>query len=400
VDTRFCLIIGILGLVSAAGCGPAAQPVWNKDSKSFFYTRTDGSVLQFDIEKRATRTILAAGDQRPRVLGINPTESLIAVPATAIGAMSRAATVNLISMPQGIHDWLEPVMSGQRESKRIMSPSAAYWSPDGHRILIWYQAQVIDMDPTGSSLGRFAVYDNRTRKVTELTTAPPAMILAQAANVSPMCPDGSGYLAMKLADNGPKFFVVTWDGWESPLEPTEEVLAELNLMVDKQLSDQERARLFFPLPHGVWAGQVLKMKTSRGEVQFDLKQRVVRLVELDATRRQLIDEIHAIDKADAPWFTVQAAEFNGDRFVVVVRQQLKDAIQLARIELLDRQEARKRVLLEGRMPESMLTHLLFPSPNRQIVLAHLLDATGKQSQIHVIQIDGQILDKVETGEVH
>ncbi|MDB5385448.1 MAG: hypothetical protein JWM11_1094 [Planctomycetaceae bacterium] len=205
---------------------------------------------------------------------------------------------------------------------------------------------------------------------------------------------------MKLSDNGPKFFVVTWDGWESSLEPTEDVLAELNLVVDKQLSDQERLRLFFPLPQGAWAGQVLKMQTSHGEVQFNLKQRVVRLVELDVTHRQRIDEIHAADKADAPWFTVQAAEFIGDQFVVVARQQLKDAVRLARIELIDRKGARKRVLLEGRMPESMLTHLLFPSPNRQIVLAHLLDATGQRSEIHVIRLDGQVLDKVDTGEIH
>lgn len=69
----------LMTCLTAAGCGPASQPIWNKDSRSFIYTQPDGALVQYDLEKNAARTLFAANDNHIRLSTLNPMSDTIAL---------------------------------------------------------------------------------------------------------------------------------------------------------------------------------------------------------------------------------------------------------------------------------------------------------------------------------
>ena len=389
----------LIGCLLVSGCGPASQPVWNTDSRSFFYTHTDGSVLQYDLDKDATRVLLPPGEQQPCQLALSPTLPFVACAQSALGPEGRAVQVGLASLVDGSMSWSNLEVWGDAKARRDVSAASCYWCPTGQRILIWYQqaGDVPGLIQSATPFGQFAVYDIKSRKLSELTTAPPAVILGQAIHASPLCPDGSGYLAMKLADQGPKFFFVSWDGWEYPLALAEEVVAILNLIGDTNAPNETRTRTFFPLPQGVWKENVLKFPTRSGAIAIDLKNRKITLEALTAAQQQEFDQMAEADTADAPWTTIQVVPFQKGEYALHCRQKIGSSS--ARVELVDNKARRRRVLLEGSLPENFLIHYLFPSPDGQLILVSLRDSQTKSSWIHVVQPDGKIQAKVDTGPV-
>lgn len=390
-----------LGINLLAGCGPAPQPVWNKDSHSFFYTQADGSVMQYDLEKEAIRTLLGPDDRQPMQISMNPKMPSIAIAATALGQEGRAAQLAFSSLLDGKVTWQKMETWGNASAKRGICPSSCYWCPTGQRLLIWYQkgGEIPDLIQSSTPFGRFAIYDVKSETLSELTTAPPAVIMGQAIHTSPLCPDGSGYLAMKLADNGPKFFFVSWDGWEYPLTVTKDVEALLNTIGDPNTPQEKRMQTCFPLPQGVWTENSLKFATRSGVVSIDVKSRKITLESLPENVRKVFDQITSIDAADAPWITLQTAAFKSGELELHYRMKSGTGGGAARVELVDTKLQRRRILLEGVCPENFLTHHLFPAPNGQRILVCLKDARTKGFCIHVVQADGTVFAKLDTGTI-
>lgn len=384
----------LLGCLLLSGCGPASQPVWNTDSRSFFYTHTDGSVLQYDLDKDATRVLLPPGEQQPRQLALSPTLPFVACAQSALGPEGRAVQVGLISVLGGRANWSNLEVWGNAEARRDACLTSCYWCPKGQKILIWYKTtDLLGVTP----FGNFAVYDVKTRKLSELTTAEPAVMLCQTINASPLCPNGSGYLAMKLADQWPpRFFFVGWDGWEYPLTYAEEILSSV---AGLDASNQKVTPKGFTLPQGVWAGDVLSVPTCEGTIVIDLKNRKITCEPLTAVQKQGFDQIAAADLADSPWTTREVATFRGGEYALHCRTKQEDPMSPARVELVDNKAQRRRVLLEGQLPFDFLAHGMFPSPDGQRILVYLRDADAKSSWIHVVQPDGKIQAKVDTGPV-
>jgi hypothetical protein len=394
------------------GCGPAPQPLWSNDSRFFFFPKTDGSILQYDLEKRATRTFLPSGAQRPCLLALSPREPAICFANAGLGADSRAAQVGFGILTDGKIGWSDPVNWGDMNGARQPAVTSCYWSLSGERILVWYQPRTLLPNTIKSSpFGCFAVFDIKSKKLTELTTAPPAVVLAQAIHASPLCPSGQGYLAMKLADEGPKFFFVSWDGWEYPLMLSDEAAELLNLRKEAQTGtavaallnlksngapvDEKWIRNCFPLPQGSWTEDLLRFTLRAGTIAIDVKNRRIEKEPLTQRQRQDFEAIANADNADTGWSTIQTAAFQQSDLSLHCRQKA-DSLQ-ARIDLVDNKRGRRRVLLEGSFPVNFMVHHMFPSPDGRHILVSLMDATGKQAEIHVIQQDGQIVDKVVGG---
>lgn len=390
-----------LGCLLAIGCGPAPQPTWEKDSRSFLYTQADGSLMQYDLEKEAIRPLFGPEDLQPRQVSLNPTATQVALVATALGAESRAAQVGIASLVDGKVTWHKMATWGNASAKRGICPSSCYWCPTGQRILIWYQnaGEIPALIQSSTPFGRFAVFDVKSQTLSELTTAPPAVTLCQMLHVSPLCSDGSGYLAMKLADDGPKFFFVGWDGWEYPLAVTAEVEAALKLVGDSEKSQQKKLLTCFPIPQGVWSGFTLKFPTRSGMVAMDVKARKITLDQLPADLQMDFDQIAAADSADAPWITLQTAAFQGGDLELHFRMKSGANDGAARVEQVDRKLQRRRVLIEGSCPENIMVHHLFPSPDGRRILACLKDPRAGSFCIHVVQADGTVFAKVDTGRM-
>ena len=385
----------LFGCLISIGCGPASPPVWNKDSRSFFYAQTDGSVHQYDLDKMASRTLLGPGQQQPRQVALGPKVPAICFAQAALGADSGAAQVGFASLLNAELSWSKLEVWGDPNARRDICPVSCYWCPTGRRVLLWYQqsAAVPGLIKSATPFGRFAVYDVTTHKLSELTTATPAVILGQVINASPICPDGSGYVAMKLADTGPRLFFVTWDGWEYPLAMDEEIEALLILMADTKTDDSYKMQKFFPLPQGTWSNNVLKFSLRDGTVVIEPKSRKVSMQPLTERQQKEFEQIAAADSADAPWRTIQVAAFQGDRFSLHARMNMGTA----RIDLVDSQEDRRRVILEGTFPIMYFIHHLFPSPDGKHILVSLIERPGPRTWIHVINSDGTILAKVDQG---
>ena len=412
---RSIFAIMALSMLSSllVGCGPAPQPLWSHDSRRFFYPKADGSILEYDLEKRATRTFLGPGAQRPCLLALSPKEPALSFANAGLGPESRAVQVGFGLLTDGKIGWSAPSTWGDGNGTREPAVTSCFWSPSGERILVWYQRKlaVPDLIKSSTPYGCFGVYEVKSQKVTELTTAPPAVILAQALHVSPLCPSGQGYLAMKLADEGPKFFFVSWDGWEYPLALSDEaaellnlrkevqtetaVAALLNLKSDNSATDEKWIRSFFPLPQGSWTEDVLKFTLRAGTIVIDVKKRRIEKESLTPRQQQEFVEIAAADNADSGWSTIQTAAFREGDLALHCRQRAS-SLQ-ARIDLVDNKAGRRRVLLEGTFPDNFMVHHMFPAPDGRHIVVSLLDATGKQAELHVIQQDGQIVGKVAAG---
>lgn len=385
----------------AIGCGPAPQPVWEKDSRSFLYTQSDGSVMQYDLEKEAIRPLFGPGDRQPRLISLSPTSSQVAIAATALGEESRAVQVGIASLGDGKVAWEKVEFWGNRSAKRGICPSSCFWCPSGQRILVWYQnpGEIPALIQSSTPFGRFAVFDMKSQTLSELTTAPPAVTLSQMLHVSPLCPNGSGYLAMKLADAGPKFYFVSWDGWEYPLAVSAEVEALLKLIGDSEAPQQKKLLVNFPVPQGVWSGSTLKFPTRSGMAEIDIKARKITLTQLPADVEKDFKEIADADAADAPWTTVQTAAFQGGDLELHFRMAFGAEDGAARVELVDKKLKRRRILIKGSCPENIFVHHLFPSPDRRRILACLKDAKTEGYCIHVVQSDGTVFAKLDTGRM-
>lgn len=399
--STLAVVTATLGTILFGGCGPAPQPVWNKDSHSFFYTQADGSVMQYDLEKEAIRTVLGPDDRQPMQIAMNPKLPSIAIAATALGPEGRAAQVAFSSLLDGKVTWQKMETWGNASAKRGICPSSCYWCPTGQRILIWYQqrGEIPDLIQSSTPFGRFAVYDVKSETLSELTTAPPAVIMGQAIHASPLCPDGSGYLAMKLADNGPKFFFVSWDGWEYPLTITKDAETLLNVIGDPSTTQDKRMLTCFPLPQGIWTENVLTFNTRSGVVAIDVKSRKITLEPLPENVRKVLNQVASTDAVDKPWITLQTAAFKNGELELHYRMKSGTDGGAVRVELVDIKLQRRRQLLEGVVPDNFLAHHLFPAPNGQRILVCLKDPRTKGFCIHVVQADGTVFAKLDTGTI-
>jgi len=376
--------------------------VWNTDSRSFFYPHSDGSVQQYDIIQKSSRTLLAPGEQKPLLVAVNSKLPFLAWGRSALGAESRATQLGLVSLIHHTVNWSSLEVWGDPHAKRDVSATCCYWCPSGQRVLLWNQEDpaIPGFNEPHFPYGKFAVFDVRSQTLSELTTTEPAVILSQILHVSPIVPDGSGYLAMKLHVKGPQFFFVGWDGWEYPLSTDSEVDALLKVLGDKQAASQQETKSLYLLPQGVWTGAVLRFPTRRGTVAIDVQSRRITMEPLDHQQQLEFDQITAADAADAPVTTIQVARFQGGRMALHCRQMNnKSPANSARIDLVDNTLGRRRVLLEGVLPVNFTVHHLFPSPDGQYVLACLIEPSSNTSEIHVVRADGNVLARVEMGPV-
>lgn len=90
--------LAVIALTQFSGCGPAPQPVWNRDSRSFFFCQADGSVVQYDLDKAAARTLLGPGERRPHQVAVSPKLPFVAFAGAALGPEGRAAQVGMVEV--------------------------------------------------------------------------------------------------------------------------------------------------------------------------------------------------------------------------------------------------------------------------------------------------------------
>jgi hypothetical protein len=172
----------------------------------------------------------------------------------------------------------------------------------------------------------------------------------------------------------------------------------LNVKSTEGAADEKWIRNCFPLPQGVWTDDILRFTLRTGTIAIDVKNRRIEKISLTPSQEREFAAITTADDADSRWRTIQTAAFREGDFALHCRQRA-DSLQ-ARVDLVDQKLGRRRVLLEGMLPANFFVHHLFPAPDGRHVLVSLLDATGKQAELHLIQSDGQIAGKFEAGAVY
>jgi catechol 2,3-dioxygenase-like lactoylglutathione lyase family enzyme len=392
--------LAVIALTQFSGCGPAPQPVWNHDSRSFFFSKSDGSVVQYDLEKAASRTLIDAGERRPHQVAVNPKLPFIAFAGAALGSEGRAAQVGMASLLNGNINWHKQQVWGNTSSSRDLCPSLCHWCPKGRRVLVWFQqpAAIPGLIKSATPYGGFAVLDVTTGDFNELKGTPPAAALCQAIHVSPISGDGTGYLGMKLTDDTPAFVFVDWDGWESPLTLSDEVAALFKGIGNPQTPREHLFGLCFPIPQGTWDGPILRFALRAGVVMVDVKSRRITLQPVPENLRIDLEKITSADRADA-CFTLQTAAFSKGDLSLHYRMLSADkAAGRVRVDLVDRKLDRRRMLIEGHALENFFVHHLFPAPDGQRILACLKDPQTASFTIHMIELDGTVSANLDAGK--
>ncbi|WP_459556846.1 hypothetical protein [Lacunimicrobium album] len=395
MPSKYLSLLLIWPCLACVGCGPTAQPTWAPDSKSFFYAHADGSVLQYDLEKKAARTLIAAGDQQLARLDVNTAGTFLGVAHAAYGSEARAAQFGTVALLTGRVRWNDLSVWGGSTSARSVCPTSVYYCPTGKRVLIWYQQPYDIFSGTKGEIpmGYFAVYDFETRKLEELQTATPAITLAQMANVSPMVPDGSGYLAMKLTFEKPLFFFVTWDGWEYPIELDERSRELLNSMGSQDSDKGELMHNLFPLPQGVWDKNVLTYVIPHGQVRIDPVAKTFTTTKLTKEQQANFERIHGHNEGTEESVSLEVVRFPGVEREVHCRAYGQTGIKVLLVNLKTKG---RRTIAEGALPAPLRAHQLFLSPDGERVLAWVCDEEQTAS-IHVIESDGSISATVDAG---
>lgn len=297
----FCLISSFAIL---SGCSPVIwTPTWSHDSKSFFYTQDDGTVLQYDLTSKSTQALIKLGGDKPCRVAISPDNRLVAVAAvkatrTKETFFDEAPSLNI---PKGHTIEVTLVQLSDKkvlktktqkwgDSKAAQEPqmTAAYWCPSGKRILICYDNSCSD------GLG-FAVYDVESEELTEMDAPMPETLMMSFLGVSPLVPDGSGYLALAPQEEkeekkeGEKtiirFVFVDWEGKQQVIKNTPEMKA---FWMSFAAKGAERVKGFSTAK---WDQNVLTIFSNKGRICIDPKKQTTSIEPLSKKQHVLFEAI-------------------------------------------------------------------------------------------------------------
>lgn len=374
-----------------AGCTPAPQPVWLGDSSGFVTPCPDGSVVHYDLKKEATRRLAEAYEVCPVRAAVSPDGRLVAIAAAAWGPDSRAVAIRLVRLADGTLETSQMRQWGDSQAARAPQPTSAFWCPSGTRILITYAAGPKNL------FGQSAVYDVDSNRLTEMAAPPPAVALTSALNVSPIPPDGSGYLAINPANDEAPLSFVDWKGWEYGIRLAPELADKLCVFGGPNGSDAEKKNAVFPLWQGQWVGRDLTCLTRHGLVRVSLEQKLALLEPVPADQQRLCSTISTYRPKDRSWFVYQVVPFREGPLAVLCEVRSEEASLRFRIRLIDSRDDRRRVLFEGAPSDRVLDCPLIPSPDGKFILVSLVQEG--QGMIHVVRHDGTVVTQLETGRV-
>ena len=377
-----------LTVLLATGCAPQAQPVWLRDSSGFLVPRTDGSVLHYDVRMQATRQLLVPGQCLVNRVAVSPDNRLAAIAAAGWGPQSRSVAIALVRLADGQmqaidkQDWARP------EAARSPVPTSTYWCPSGNRVLICYRAEdMLDC--------LFVLYDVRSRQMAELTTSPPAVALASMLNISPMLPDGSGYLAFKPAQDELQLSCIHWNGWEHPIAVSPALRDRVKTL--NRSGAVKNAKTTPLLSSGRWLGNELTVLTQYGLIRISIDQKRATLEPLSVAQQQLAQTMMQLEPKDDAWSAYQIESFQQGPWAVRCLTRQPGQPAPAKIELIDLAAKQPRTLLEGTLMPGVPERPLTPSPDGRHILVSLVQRG--RGTIHVIRNDGAITTQLDTGIV-
>lgn len=385
-----CCLVASLAILS--GCSPVIwTPTWSHDSESFFYTQDDGSVSQYDLKSKSSQILFTLKDGKPTRVAISPDNKLIAVAkakATKVkgwdffsenaalkdlDVASKGHTIELTIVRlsdkkvliQKTQAWGDP------KASQIPQRTNAYWCPSGKRILICYYNE--EADGPG-----FAVYDVESEKLVEMDTLMPETLMTWFLGVSPLVPDGSGYLAIEAEDKKekkPGFVLVDWEGNQHIIENTPALEAFfLNF-------NEDRKKIFSRLSTAKWDKNVLTFLCAEGRIRIDLKNRRASIEPWQENQQVWFEKVpKSCTTALIAPFPNSALQL---RFLCINEGESKKMV----VELFDSQNHCQKVLpIKEAFPGPL-------SPDGKHMLVPLTQ--DNKEWLYVIRDDGTIVAKVK-----
>lgn len=378
------LIIIIVTAGSALGCVPACDPVWTSDSQSVIVSKSDGAVIQYDLDKRAQRQLLGPDNYRPSRVAISPDGKQAVIAVAEFGQTSRRVAVQIVRLSDGQSLTVEDQTWGDANAARTWVSASAYWCPSGKRVLICYS----DLKNLVTSV----VYDPASRKFQELRTTPPPMMFCAALNLSPILPDGSGYIGFSSNKDTIQLRLVKWDGWEYAL--TQEGFDVPMVPKDLGSKVQQTSKLDPSyLGQARWEGLKLMIPFADRTIVADFPER--KLTTRSHTKAEQSAFQLATSGLAAGSISAQSVRFSKGDLSVVCRSETGKGTQ--RVELVDRSTNGRRLLLTGNPQFGLGARMLTLSPDGE----HVLVVTNKDGTNwgYLVKYDGAIVGKIDLGKV-
>jgi len=321
-------------LATAAGCGFAdSRMAWSPDSKSLFYGTDDHSIKQYDLEKKATR-VLERGSDAPTNVAISLDGNFAAVSAAGWGSDCSGVVVSIYNLAKDQLVASKSQLWGNKDSKRDFRKSACFWCPSNRRVLICYLAGEY------SDSVEAVVYDTEKATLGRIKGSPPAASICSYIGISPIRPDGKGFLAM---DNKPgefRFSFVDWEGWERKIEKSENVTNLLDALektetgkLSKAEQDSFAKAMFIPVPRARWDGNVIVCPFYKGALRIDTDRHLIEYQEM----KEQAEERHRLAEEGV----LLRETFAGDRFALQILQDRKNKL----VQIVDLSKDRRRTLV-------------------------------------------------------
>lgn len=385
-------------LAVLSGCSPVLwSPTWSHDSGSFVFIQDDGTVSQYNLNSQSAQALFEAEDNQSCRIAISPDDKFVAIAeakatntrnsnVTSKGHMVKITLVRLSDkkvVATKTRAWGDPDATQERQL------AGAYWCPSGKRVLIRYNN--FNADGPG-----FAVYDVESEELAEMDTlVPETLVMWFLGGLSPIVPDGSGYLALKppSGKGEPGIFVfVDWEGNQYDLVNTPEMGSFWETMQEDEKKGGKEKQKYSILKHstGEWNENVLTIFMEPGCIVIDPKKRVATLEPLPEDKKVLFEEVPAFCEheivATFPDTDLQVRYYR-------IREKVgREDRSIEKVEFFDHRDKSHQAIAEG--DENLSFGPVSPDGKYVLVSFKSKDNTR---WFYVIRSDGTIVAKVKAS---
>jgi hypothetical protein len=354
-------------------CGCINGVGWLPDSKAFVFTTDSRALVLFDVEKRATRILVADTKSNTFWPAVSPDGKQVAVARLEIDESRKGHLQVVVYDLAGKVAHESPrfawggVGRGDGEIEADHTTTQLFWEPQGQKLLVYGSVR--------STHGTTGIYDPETKKMESWEQSVPT-----AYGTSPVRPDGKGFLLAKLTGDEEKFAGIEFMDWAGKGKRI-----EFDFDLGEGGNKDRTLYHFWPvLRSSEWRGNTAVLTLPAGRTHIDTET-------LKGTSKEP-EQAEVKFQRETIWSQTKLA--SGVQVMVLASSEKGTAENFA-IVAWDAARKQRRVILEECSDRLVV---LVPSPDRKYVVVRVYEGDRRgpdADMIYVVNNHGQALHTID-----
>jgi len=237
-------------LIVIPGCVNGVS--WLPDSSGFVFTTDSGKLVVYDVKTKATRVLVEDTKSSTYWPAVSPDGGRIAVARLRFDDLKSHLQVVVYDLKGKVVHESKSIAWGRSDQKPdddMNTTTQLFWDPAGNKLLIYGSIH--------TRYGTTGIYDMNSGATTLFERTVPSVY-----GVTPIRPDGKGFVLAKLSNKGEKLEELMWVDWQGKVKP---VRAAFELK-----NDDQQTQLVWPvLRWSAWDGNMAIATTPAGRTRID-----------------------------------------------------------------------------------------------------------------------------------